>query len=86
MFRVTRRVYRTTEGRLVEEGDLEAAFLAYAVGDEVSDQEARRVGLAAFLGAKAKAKPADKAIHRADDKAGGGLSITRTRDKEQNSG
>lgn len=73
MFKVTRRVYRTNDGRLVEEGDLQAAFLAYAVGDEVSDSEARRVGLTAF-GEKARAKAATKPA--------GGVTINRAR-KEQ---
>lgn len=77
MFKVTRRVYRTIDNRLVEHGDPEAAFLAYAVGDEVSDQEARRVGLAALFGGKANVKAVTRPAPRADDKASGGLSINR---------
>jgi hypothetical protein len=88
MFKVDRRIYRTTDGRLVEEGDTDAAFLAYAAGDEVSDAEARQVGLTALgagantasanASAKSRAKLADKAAPRPADK--GGLMINR---KEQ---
>lgn len=80
MFVTDRRVYRTTDGRLVEEDDPRAAFLAYPEGAEVADEEARRVGLAAFAekaGSKARAKLADKAVARPPDK--GGLTINRAR-------
>lgn len=85
---VDRRVYRTVDGRLVEEGDPEAAFLAYPAGEEVVDAEARRSGLTEFLakaGVKAKAKPADKAVTRHEDKAApvGGLTTNRASTKEQ---
>jgi hypothetical protein len=83
MFKVTRRVYRTTDGRLVGHGDPDAAFLAYAVGDELSDSEARRRGLTAFFGGKAKTKPADKMGARPDDKAPSGLTVNRASRKDQ---
>lgn len=38
-----KRVYRTEDGRLVGEGHPEGAFLAYAVGDEVSPDDARKL-------------------------------------------
>jgi hypothetical protein len=82
MFKVTRRVYRTADGRLCEEDDPQVAFLAYVPGQEVPDAEARRVGLAAFA-VKAKAKPADKAAARPADKAVSGLTINRASRREQ---
>jgi hypothetical protein len=39
------KLYRTTDGRLVKEGDPAAAELAYNPGDEVPEDEARRSGL-----------------------------------------
>lgn len=74
--KVTRRVYRTLDNRLVEHGDPDAAFLAYAVGDEIADSEARRVGLTAFFGGKA-VKAAPRPAPRADDKAPSGITINR---------
>lgn len=51
--RAEQRICRTTDGRLVPEGDPDAAFLAYAVGDDISEADAERL--------KAADKPADKA-------------------------
>lgn len=34
-----RRIYRTEDGKLVNEGDASAAFLAYAAGDQVADSD-----------------------------------------------
>jgi len=67
---VDKRLYRTADGRLVEEGDSEAAFLAYPAGTELSDEEARRAGLLVEKKAppKAMAKPADKAAPKTADK------------------
>lgn len=42
---ITRRVYRTNDGRFVGEGDPDAAFLAYSAGTEISDRLAERYGL-----------------------------------------
>ena len=80
MFKVTERVYRTVDNRLVAHGDPEARFLAYAVGDEVTDAEARRVGLVAF------ATKTTKTTARPEDKASGGLTVNRASRKEQPSG
>ena len=67
---VDQRVYRTSDGRLVLGGDLEAAFLAYTPGEEVADPLAKSSGLAALLGG-AKAQPAagNKMATRPADKA-----------------
>jgi hypothetical protein len=64
---VTEHVWRTGDGRLVPAGDPDAAFLAYAPGTEISDREAERVGLAAFL--KSRGKPLDKSAPKPADKA-----------------
>jgi hypothetical protein len=34
-----RRLYRTDDGKLVNEGDANAAFLAYAAGDQIADSD-----------------------------------------------
>jgi hypothetical protein len=44
-YRVPEHIWRTTDGRLVLTGDPAAAVLAYARGDEMSDDEARRRGI-----------------------------------------
>ena len=44
--RITERLYWTTgQARLVPEGHAEAAFLAFIVGDEVTEHRARMLGL-----------------------------------------
>jgi hypothetical protein len=62
---VDKRLYRTADGRLVGEGDPDAAFLAYPAGTEIPDTEAVKEGLLK----KAAAKPADKAAPKPADKA-----------------
>jgi len=62
---VTRHVWRTEDGRLVEDGDPEAAFLAYPAGSELGDAEAERLGLPLT---KQAAKPADKTRVKPEDK------------------
>jgi hypothetical protein len=42
---ISQRVYRTGDGRYVGEGDVDAAFLAYPIGTELSDREVRQLGL-----------------------------------------
>lgn len=57
--------------RLVLEGDPEAAFLAYPSGVEISDLEARRVGLQQDpkpAVRKSVRKPADKMLTTHSDK------------------
>lgn len=61
-YKVPFRVCRTTDGRLVREGDPEAAFLAYPEGEELADEEAKRSGLLELCEPEPKAapKPQDK--------------------------
>lgn len=63
---VTEHVWRTNDGRYVPTGHPEAAFLAYAPGQEVADREAQRIGLVDYL--KSRSLPQDKAIARPMDK------------------
>jgi hypothetical protein len=63
---VTEHVWRTEEGRYVPAGHPEAAYLAYAPGQEVLDREAQRIGLADYL--KSRSAPQDKSIARPMDK------------------
>lgn len=58
------RVFATADGELVGEDDPRAAFLRYAVGDEVSEEDAAAL--------KERAKPADKRRARASSKQAGG--------------
>lgn len=44
-YRVPEHIWRTKDGRLVLTGDPDAAFLAYARGDEMSEDEAQRRGV-----------------------------------------
>lgn len=55
------RIYRTADGELVDEGHSAAAFLHYAVGDEVSKADEATL--------KERAKPADKARAKPSTKA-----------------
>lgn len=54
------RIWRTADGRHVPDGDPDAAFLAYAEGDEVP----------ADVAAEVEGKPAHKRARRSADKAG----------------
>lgn len=63
---VNEQVWRTNDGRLVEPGHPDAAFLAFARGQDVPDREAQRLGLSDYL--KSRGKPQDKAIARPQDK------------------
>lgn len=78
MFKVTERVYRTVDGRLVRHGDPTAAFLAFPAGMELSDEEARRSGLLELM--EKSRRPADKMAPRPRDKA------LRADTKEQDNG
>lgn len=63
-----RRVYRTADGQLVGEGDPQAAFLAYPVGEDVADGDVDAYRALVGDRAKAVAKPADKAARKPADK------------------
>lgn len=67
-------IYKTADGRLVEEGDPAAAFLVVATGGQLSDEDAARYGLD-----KASEKPApgqNKAKAPPAQQKEGGLTIT----------
>lgn len=50
IYRIPRRLYWTADkSRLVEHGDVEAAFLAYPAGESISLLEAQRNGLIELL-------------------------------------
>jgi hypothetical protein len=78
-FVVKERLYHTADKqRLVRHGDPEAAFLAFTVGQELTDDELRRSGVAAFYATpeasgstpKMGRTSANKMAARAADKAG----------------
>lgn len=54
------RIYATADGELVGEDDTRAAFLRYAVGDEVSSKDAAALKERKRPADKARAKPATK--------------------------
>lgn len=62
LYVTNRRIYRTPAGELVFGDHPDAAFLAYAAGDSMSEEEAIGLGLKAAerLADKTGAKPADK--------------------------
>lgn len=62
--RASERLYRTTEGELVVEGNPAAAFLAYAVGDEIAAEDLKKVP-----GAKSSKPAANKMADKPEDKA-----------------
>lgn len=71
MYRVPRHIWRTHDGALVPHGHPEAAVLAYAEGDELTDHDAQARGLLDVYPDKAVSKPADKAVRKPADKARG---------------
>jgi hypothetical protein len=77
MYKVPRHIWRTTDGELVPHGHPDAAFLAYAAGDELSDTEAQARGLLTVYPEKARRKPADKAMPKPADKSGGQSTETK---------
>lgn len=75
MYKVPQHVWRTDDGALVPDGHPDAAFLAYAAGDQLTDHDAEAKGLLAVYPAekksakKAVSKPADKAVAKPADKS-----------------
>lgn len=73
-----RRLWRTGDGRLVQDGDPDAATLAYKAGDRIEAADEAKVPRAqddtaaaeeqAGPAAKARARPANKARGRGEDK------------------
>lgn len=93
-YTVPYRVYRTADGRLVGHNDPDAAFLAHTEGEQLSDDEAKRLGLLAFekkmrgdVQDKQAEKPVDKAVEKsaadkvADKSAAGSARAVRTSGK-----
>lgn len=75
--RAQERLWRTADGRLVADGDPDAATLGYAVGDDISPADEKRMPGAHVTeaegpdgpgGAKARPRAANKARSRASDK------------------
>lgn len=64
----TERIYKTREGVICAEGDPEVAFLAYAVGDELSADDEAALKNVASSADKAAPKPADKAVRKPREK------------------
>ena len=75
MYKVPQHIWRTQDGALVPSGHPDAAILAYAAGDELSDHDAEAKGLLAVYpeekkaAKKAVAKPADKSVSKPADKS-----------------
>lgn len=70
VYKVPKHIWRTTDGRLVPDGDLEAAFLAYPMGDELADHDAEVNGvLDVYPETKAVTAHGDKMVTLHDDKA-----------------
>lgn len=73
--KATERIYRTRDGRLVKEGHLDAAFLAYPPGSQIPADEARANGLlddeqaAPRRPAKNRTRHQDKSAAKPADKA-----------------
>lgn len=59
--RAEERIFRTVDGDLVPDGHLDAAFLVYGVGDEMTPEHAE-------AWTKARPKPADKSRKPAANK------------------
>jgi hypothetical protein len=69
-FKVRDRLYRTNDGRIVGHGDPAGAFLAFTPGQELSDEEARRLGVLAYYATNdSTAQVVEKMAPRARDKA-----------------
>lgn len=66
-YRVPEHIWRTRDGRLVLTGDPDAAFLAYARGDDMAEEVARERGI---LDAVAGKKAARDATPKAAPKPG----------------
>lgn len=67
--RAEQHIWKTGDGRHVLDGNHpDAAFLAYAAGDEVPDKVLAELTGDAKPAKKAAAKPSDKSMPKPDDK------------------
>lgn len=77
-YSVPKHIWRTADGRLVADGDLEAAFLAYPRGEELSDHDAEAKGVTGVYpsesdpSVKSVTEHGDKSVTVHDDKAASG--------------
>lgn len=62
--KATQRLYRTTDGELVAEGNLQAAFLAYNEGDDIAAADERKLAKP-----KSQAPRENKLADKPEDKA-----------------
>lgn len=62
------RLYLTADGRVVGEGDPEAAYLLVPEGGVLTDEEAERYGLTGMPEEKLREPPKDKRRKQARDK------------------
>ena len=63
-----RHWWKTEDGRLVPDGDPDAAILAYPRYTEIPDATARQLGILADDEPKSRARPADKSGPKPADK------------------
>jgi hypothetical protein len=70
MYKVPQHIWRTESGVLVPHGHPDARILAYAAGDELSDNDAKTRGVLAVYPEKSRRKPMDKAMPKPADKSG----------------
>lgn len=82
VYKVPRHIWRTRDGRLVPDGDLDAAFLAYPAGEELSDHDAKAKGVLDVypdedaeveVSAKSATEHGDKSVTVHSDKGPGEL-------------
>lgn len=82
MYTVPNHIWRTADGRLVPHGDLEAAFLAFPKGEELTDHDAKEKGvLGIYPDEEADSGPSTKSVTEHGDK-----SVTEHGDKGADGG
>ena len=78
MYTVPKHIWRTNDGRLVPHGDIEAAFLAYPAGEELTDHDAKEKGVLGVypgevtdVSTKSVTEHGDKSVTDHGDKSAG---------------
>jgi hypothetical protein len=79
-YRVPEHVWRTNDGRLVLTGDPDAAILAYARGDQMSEDEAGRRGIVDALAGRPVIEVKDRQARTS------GVTVKRTDKGERANG